>query len=271
MSSLISRAELARRRGVSRAAVTQACARQLAPACVGRRIDADHPAVQTYLGGKPVAVTATARSPKKPASAPRRPAATDPDPQPPPAKAKRPPKKPGAKKPKASPKPPRATTAKSPQPTKPTATKPSPSPSGGRRVSTEGGAPELVVEPPDDIDDVSEWTVREVVEQFGTTQSFRDWLVALKTIEAIREKHLRNEETEGRLISRELVSTSVMAAIDATNRRLLTDFPKTVSRRLYQMAASGIPLEEAEKTVRDLASQQLKEVKTKAAKVLRDA
>lgn len=49
--NLISRSELARRAGVSRAAVTRACrpGYRLAPARVGRQLDASHEAVTAYL------------------------------------------------------------------------------------------------------------------------------------------------------------------------------------------------------------------------------
>lgn len=47
----ISRAELARRKGVSRGAVTRAARGPLAPACLsGSRIDCAHPAVRAWLG-----------------------------------------------------------------------------------------------------------------------------------------------------------------------------------------------------------------------------
>jgi hypothetical protein len=46
---LISRAEAARRRGVSRAAVTKACRTTLRDACVGRRIDAAHASFRLWV------------------------------------------------------------------------------------------------------------------------------------------------------------------------------------------------------------------------------
>jgi hypothetical protein len=49
MPRLVSRAEVARLKGVSKPAVTQACRGLLAPACVRDRIDLDHPAAASYL------------------------------------------------------------------------------------------------------------------------------------------------------------------------------------------------------------------------------
>jgi hypothetical protein len=107
------------------------------------------------------------------------------------------------------------------------------------------------------------------VKQFGSVTGFKDWLFSLKQIEDIREKRLRNEESEGRLISRELVKTHVFGAIEATNRRLLGDSPKTIARRVYALANSGVVIEEGERTVREIISSHLGLVKTQVTKALR--
>lgn len=51
-STLVTRAEFARIAGVSAAAVTKACRRRLAPACVGRRVALEHPAASAYLAAR---------------------------------------------------------------------------------------------------------------------------------------------------------------------------------------------------------------------------
>lgn len=117
--------------------------------------------------------------------------------------------------------------------------------------------------------EIAELTIREVVRRFGTQTRFRDWLQALKAIEDIQEKRLRNETANGRLIERELVKTHVFGAIDATNRRLLADTPRTVAQRIYAMARSEAPVEEAEKVVREAIASQLAPVRTSASRALR--
>ncbi len=57
--NLISRAEAARRRRCSRAAVTLACKGALADACVGSRIDADHAAYRFWLAAADRSPTAS--------------------------------------------------------------------------------------------------------------------------------------------------------------------------------------------------------------------
>jgi hypothetical protein len=123
----------------------------------------------------------------------------------------------------------------------------------------------------DDVSVIADMTIREVVRKFGSSTKFDDWLASLKRIEDIREKRIRNEEAEGRLIPREPVKTHVFGAIDAVNRRLLGDASKTIARRVYAHAKSGQPLEDAERIVRDLIGETLDKVKTQAARVLRNA
>src|ERR1043166_1063323 len=73
---LISQADLARLAAVSDMAISKACRRKLKPACVGKRVDVDHPAVVEYLAGKgktPPAVRppAAEAAPSTPATRPR--------------------------------------------------------------------------------------------------------------------------------------------------------------------------------------------------------
>ena len=86
-------------------------------------------------------------------------------------------------------------------------------------------------------------------------------LKKLKLQEEIREKRLKNEETEGAVISRELVSFALMGALEELSRRLLVDAAGTISRRLYSMSRAGEPLEEAEKVTKDTITQNLNKAK----------
>lgn len=122
----------------------------------------------------------------------------------------------------------------------------------------------------DDLEQLAD-LIRPLLERFGTEQRFKDFLASLKTIEEIRGKRLDNEENEGRLIERELVSKHIFSALESLNKRLLTDVVATITQRLYGAVKSGVPLEEAKQMVRDIISAQLKPVKTTAARVLRNA
>lgn len=232
MPRIVTRAEFARLAGVSRVAVTKAAARQLAAACSADRIDADHPAAVAYLEQRRGARPgSSARAPTTSRkAAPRRPPA------------------PPARGPTAAESPPVRRAARRRSPRKP--------PPEQKRITL------------DRLDEL-EADLAPIVEKWGTGRDIRDQLLALKELQVIRGKRLANEETEGRLISRDLVRTHVIGVIDAGNRRLLHDAPKTIAREVYAQAAAKVDVEQAEQTVRDIIGSQLAPVKTSAARLLR--
>lgn len=208
--------------GVSRSAITKACRGPLAPACVGKRIDLDHPAAQEYLAKRGVKPT------------PPRPAERN--------------------EPKSGP-----------------TSRPEPTSAPDREARRGGGPPPVATVSAEEIEQYAHKSLNELVEMFGTAVAFKDWLDARKKISEIREKDLRNDETEGRLIGREYVRTHVFGLIDRTNRQLLGDSPKTIARRVYSLARSGVPLEEAEGVVRELISSQLRDLRARALTAVRNA
>lgn len=218
--------------GVSPAAITKACKSTLKAAGIGKRLDLDHPAVVDYLASK-------GRAPTSP--------------------SKKAPKK--AKKPTAA------------RPRKRAAKGKAKGPKPSAAASSDGDAAEPEEDSTDPIAEQLErygdLTLREIVARHGTVQGFRDWLDAAKKIADIREKDLKNQETQGRLIEREFVRTHVFGALEAGNRRLLADSPKTIARRIYALARGDAPLEEAETVVREIISSQLKPVSASAARALR--
>ncbi len=233
MPRLVTRSELARIAGVSPAAITKACKASLSEGCVGKRVDLDHPVVVKYLRKKGVAPTSDTVSAPAARSKPtkRRPRSA---------------KKPAGKKPPQRP-PKKKSSASAASPT---------------------DVPDVT---DDDIEAYAHMSLDELVERFGTATAFKDWLDSRKTIEDIRQKTLKNNEIDGRLISRDLVRAHVFGAIESGNRRLLGDSPKTIARRLYALAKNGTPVEEAEAIVREIISSQLAPVKAQAARALRNA
>ena len=233
MARLVTRSELARVAGVSPAAITKACKGGLLAACVGKRVDLDHPSVVEYLEKKGVTPTLAPNAGAK--SSPTRPRRR-------PAKVES--GGPSREPPKARPR---------------------------RAASSPPTVDAEAADAAEPIESFVDMTLRELTDRFGTETAFKDWLDARKKIADTREKELRNEETDGRLIERELVKTHVFGAIEAGNRRLLGDSPKTIARRLYALAKAGAAVEEAEKVVREIISSQLRPVAEDAARVLRNA
>lgn len=251
---LVSRAELARIAGVSRAAITKACKGSLRQACVGKSVDLDHPSVDAYLTNRGIEVP---RAPTRSEAVPSDGGQTSGgDPQ----QNRR--RKPTAPRPRR---------AKS-TPTAPSVSRP---PDLDARADALDAEEESVLAEVGDVDDdiaaYAHLTIHQVVKRFGRLPKFRFWLDARKKIADIREKELKNDETVGRLIERELVRTHVFGALDAMHRRLLSDTPKTIARELYALSKSAAPVEDAEERVRKIISSQLEPVKTKVAKALRNA
>lgn len=123
---------------------------------------------------------------------------------------------------------------------------------------------------PENISDFIDYTLREILDRFGTVTSFNDWLDATKTLEMIEEKRLKNAVTKGELIPRILVKNSFIDPINSCHIKLLTDGAKTITRRVTAMHGAGTPLDEIEKFVIDNIASFIKPVKAKIARALSD-
>jgi len=203
MARLVSKAEFADLAGVTRAAITKAIGKRLAPAMVGDRIDLDHLAAKRYFAGRDAAMTNGADS---------------------------------------------ATVAPK------TRTEP-------RREAPEGEA----------IEGFLDMTLREITDRFPTDTAFKDYLDQRKKIAEIREKELKNSETDGRLIPRDGVKVHVFAAIDEANLRLVRDVPKAIAGKALAAAKSGAQVEEIERLSRDAISSVLKLLKKRSTDLLQNA
>lgn len=239
MSRFVSKAELARLRGVSKPAITKACRGPLAAACDRDRVDLDHPLVVAYLDAKPKA--GGAKGAPKTDGAPTETA------------------KPVVKAPSA------------PTPATKSSHKRVVAPTVGNPV----GAATIALEdepkrPRGTSEELASWAarLRPISRVFGTGRAFRDYLLALKELENIEKTRLDNGERAGRLISRGLVQTHMFAALDGMSRLLLTDSPKTIARRAYAMAKAGATAEEGEKMVKEIISSQIVHVRDKVLKAL---
>lgn len=121
---------------------------------------------------------------------------------------------------------------------------------------------------PDDIKEFGDMTLNELTAQFGTEAAFIDWLKATAQIESINEKRLKNAETRGELVSRELVRLGVIEPVEAAHLKLLTDGAKTIAKRVTAMNGAGRSLEEVEAFVVDQISSFIKPIKAKTRKAL---
>lgn len=231
---LISRAELARRAGVSKPAITKRCAKDFVPAMVGDKIDLDHPVVQSFLSERGVSTPAPARAPTKPRRTASAAAAAPTDSLP------------------------DAPTEVLVAP----AFRPDLPPDDPRRAFSCGS--------PEDLEYLGS-LLEPLVAYFGTDEGCKNWMIALREKENIRAKRLDNEETEGLAIPREFVTVHILSLLEETNKRLLGDMPKTLVRRLFALANTGATATDGEREAREAVSSHLDAVRQKIAKTIRDA
>lgn len=236
MPRLFSRAEFARLAKVSGAAITKAGRKQLASAFVADRIDADHPDALAYLATRGVTQAQVARGTTD-QTKPRPRAPRVPTPKPKPAKVA-----------KAKP------TAPPPDPPPPSVPEPPPLPK----------SPTF-----DDLDELQK-KIEPLVLEFGTARRLNDWLEAVKTIEEIKAKRLANEQTQEKLIERDLVRKVVFGALDSLALKLLRDAPKTLARELYALAKSDSSIEQGESKVERYIEQIFDPVKEASIRMLGD-
>jgi hypothetical protein len=220
--------------GVTPAAVTQGCRFRLAAACVGDLIELEHPAIKSWLADQ----KAKGRKRKMRDETSRRELRAK-------ANAKKRIGKPatgGTITPKPAPR-------------------------------SEGAAPEREAAPKLDefgfAEEILELSVREVAERFGTDRQYLNWLEAYVKQQRGCGDWLKNQQTRGSLIERELVHRQVFAHISALQHRILTDATRTIVARVYPMAKSGDSPEQAEREVRALLSKQLKSLRSTVLRALK--
>jgi hypothetical protein len=123
------------------------------------------------------------------------------------------------------------------------------------------------VDIPDNIQAFADWTLREIIVRFGSDAMFVDFLKALKEIESINEKRLKNAQTERTLVSRELVEI-IIDVVDSAMRKLLTAGSKKIARMAYNMTKAGEEIEAIEDEVKDQVGQYVKNIKVKSDRTL---
>jgi len=123
---------------------------------------------------------------------------------------------------------------------------------------------------PENIVEFIEWPLKKLIEKFGTDAQFLDWLKATQTIESINEKRIKNAQSSGELVSRELVKTAMIDPINSAHIKLLTDGAKTISRRVMAMTGAGKDPIEVEKYVKEQITSFIRPIKSKVKRILED-
>ena len=124
---------------------------------------------------------------------------------------------------------------------------------------------------PENITDFTDYTLNEIIEKYGTDVAFCDWLKAVKMIEDIEEKRLKNAEKAGDLISRAIVENGLIPTVDAAFTRMLTDGAKTIAVRAKTLIETGAEVADVEELISKQLSTFIRPTKSKLERVLKNA
>ena len=136
---------------------------------------------------------------------------------------------------------------------------------GSRRRSPAKAPSDGPIEIPPRIVEFLEWTLREVIEKFGTDDAFVNFLKATKVIEDIEKSRIANAEKAGTLVSRKLVKVGFIDAVNSTHRRILSDGVKRIAAEVFEMCEAGQDVREAEAFVMSQIQSYIRPMKDKIA------
>ena len=122
---------------------------------------------------------------------------------------------------------------------------------------------------PDDIRELADWSLRDLVVKFGNDIRFLDWLKSAKMIEDIKEKQLKNARAADELVSRDMVKTGVLDHVNTAHVKILTDGAKTIAVRVSSMAQSGREVDDCETFVREQIESFIRPMKARIARALK--
>lgn len=271
---LLTRTQFAKLAGTNVSTTTRVCRTLLAPAFDGKRIDVDHPAAVAYLKKRADAMTpppATGVDPfhEKAVEHCRRTGRWT-------ASNLQRGLKIGYNRARAL-----ITTFEAaglpPKPGEPEPPPPPPAPRkphGGTVVHEQKKSATHVPGPhvlPEHIESFRDWTLQQIVDQFGTDVQFLDFLKSTKAICDIAEKDLKNAKTRGELVSREVVKVGIIDPINSAHIKLLTDGAKSIAVRSMAMAAADHDVKDIETYIATAIGKFIKPVKAKVARALRNA
>lgn len=131
-----------------------------------------------------------------------------------------------------------------------------------QRPPEEGfNADEMLQSIPEDIRVLADWTLRDLVQRFGTDMAFLDWLKATKEIENIYEKRVKNARSAGELVDKRLVTLGILDPVNTCHTKLLTDGAKSIATRSKALSDSGADVRDMEKMIADKIQSFIKPMK----------
>lgn len=108
----------------------------------------------------------------------------------------------------------------------------------------------------------AEMTLMQVLKKHGTDVAFSDWLRAVKLIEDINEKRLKNARTVSGLVNRQLVKECLIEKFEVFHKRLITDGAKMIASSAITMNGAGYHIVECERFIANQISSHIMQMKS---------
>lgn len=120
-----------------------------------------------------------------------------------------------------------------------------------------------------DISQYLSFTLDELISRFGDQMRFIEWLKAVKEIEGIRDKRLRNDEREHKYIPRD-VALQVFGQYERCFRLQLADASRSIAAQVRAHIKANKSLEVSTQLVEDLIGAPISDAKKNVETLLRD-
>lgn len=122
---------------------------------------------------------------------------------------------------------------------------------------------------PDHVAEYMDLPFRDLVAMFGTDAVFAKWLKAAKDIEYLREKSLKNDKEEGKLVDRSLVDKAVIHNIEGFFVRLLGETTKTCAMEAVEAVKGGAEWPEVQNLINDRVGSLISTTKNTISRALK--
>lgn len=116
-----------------------------------------------------------------------------------------------------------------------------------------------------DPEQIEHMTLMQLGTRFGTRQGLLDYIKAIKDLEDIKAKRIKNARERGTLIPRDEVR-KMFSFVENAHSRVIADTPPRLSTSIFTMLDDETTKEDIEEMVRKQVSSQLKGVKEKVAR-----
>ncbi len=116
-----------------------------------------------------------------------------------------------------------------------------------------------------------DYTLRHIIERYGTMPIFASMLQAADKVESINARRLDSDRKTGELISREFVKKHILGLVEQIFQRMLAEMPVKLASEVHTMCATGATLEEVQQSIHDAVSRELRTIKKDTTKEIKRA